>query len=48
MADSVSCDCGAMDQTMLHIVNDCHIRKFNGGIEGLNRLDEGLLNGLMA
>lgn len=43
MADSTSCDCGATDQTMLNIVNDFPIRKFRGGMEGLNRLDEGAI-----
>lgn len=47
MKDSTCCDCGEMDQTMLHIVNDCPIRKFVGGIEGLNRLDEGAVEWLL-
>lgn len=44
--DSTNCDCGATDQTMLHIVNDCPLRKFSGGIEGVNRLDEGAIEWL--
>lgn len=47
MKDSTCCDCGEIDQTMMHIVNDCPIRKFVGGIEGLNRLDEGAVEWLL-
>lgn len=47
MTDSTCCDCGAMDQTMSHIVNDCPIRKYREGIEGLNRLDEGAIEWLL-
>lgn len=47
MATSTSCDCGAADQTMWHIVNECPIRKFSGGIVGLNRLDEGAVEWLV-
>lgn len=38
--ETTNCDCGSIDLTMLHIVNDCPIRKFSGDIEGLHRLDE--------
>ena len=47
MANSTNCDCGDADQTMAHIVNDCPIRKFIGGIEALNRLDDGAIDWLM-
>jgi hypothetical protein len=30
------CDCGAEEQTMNHIVNDCPIRSFPGGLLALN------------
>ena len=47
MSDSNNCDCGAVDQTMHHIANECPNRKFSGGIEGLNRLDEGAIDWLL-
>lgn len=47
LVDNTRCDCGAIDQTMLHIVNDCPVRKFNGGIVALNRLDEGAIEWLL-
>ncbi len=46
LVSSARCDCGALNQTMSHIVNDCPIRKFSGGIEGLNRLDDGSIEWL--
>jgi hypothetical protein len=30
--DSGSCDCGHPQQTMDHIVNDCPLRSFDGGL----------------
>lgn len=35
-----SCDCGADIQTMEHIVTDCPLRCFPGGLAGLHSLDE--------
>lgn len=46
LANSPICDCGASDQTMSHIVNECPIRKFSGGIMGLNELVNGALEWL--
>jgi hypothetical protein len=34
--DSPVCDCGANQQTMSHIVNECPIRRFNGGLVELS------------
>lgn len=36
--DTPFCDCngGTIVQTMNHIVNDCPIRRFDGGIQQLN------------
>jgi hypothetical protein len=34
--DSPVCDCGADQQTMSHIVNECPIRRFNGGLVELS------------
>jgi hypothetical protein len=33
-----SCDCGADFQTMSHIVNDCPLRAFSGGLVGLTEV----------
>jgi hypothetical protein len=32
---SPACDCGAEEQTMRHIVDDCPLRLFAGGLTGL-------------
>ena len=32
------CDCGADEQTMHHIVNDCPLRSFPGGLVALNEV----------
>jgi hypothetical protein len=34
--DSPLCDCEAAQQTMSHIVNECPIRRFNGGLVELS------------
>jgi hypothetical protein len=34
--DSPVCDCGPDPQTMSHIVNECPIRRFNGGLVELS------------
>jgi hypothetical protein len=36
LRESSNCDCGADHQTMLHIVNECPIRSFPGGLSCLN------------
>jgi hypothetical protein len=36
--DSVSCDCGHPQQKMDHIVNDCPLRSFDGGLPILHEL----------
>ena len=35
-ADIPDCDCGAVQQTMQHIVNECPLRSFPGGLAVLN------------
>jgi Reverse transcriptase (RNA-dependent DNA polymerase) len=35
-ADSENCDCGHEQQTMEHIINDCPLRAFDGGLEVLH------------
>lgn len=34
------CDCGHPEQTIHHIVNDCPIRKFDGGLSEINELTD--------
>jgi hypothetical protein len=33
--ESPACDCGAEEQTMRHIVEDCPLRLFDDGLTGL-------------
>jgi len=35
--DDPSCDCGASEQTMMHIVNECPSRAFEGGLVMVNK-----------
>jgi hypothetical protein len=37
--ESPTCDCGANQQTMVHIVNECPIRLFSGGLLSLNEVN---------
>ena len=41
-----SCDCGVEAQTMKHIVNDCSLRAFSGGLEGLHKAGDTALEWL--
>ena len=41
-----SCDCGAELQTMNHVLNDCPLRAFSGGLEGLHMAGEAALEWL--
>lgn len=43
LLSSPVCDCGHNEQTMLHIVNDCHLRKFFGGLDELSGLSSDAL-----
>ena len=45
LTDSDLCDCGEV-QTMSHIVNTCHLTKFDGGLHELNRADADALEWL--
>ena len=38
LTDNDLCDCGEV-QTISHIVNTCHLTKFDGGLEALSRAD---------
>lgn len=35
LADSPSCDCGAPDQTIKHVMEECPLRKYNGPIKDI-------------
>jgi hypothetical protein len=37
--ETANCDCGAIQQTMQHIVNECLLRSFPGGLIQLNDVD---------
>lgn len=38
LKESPACECGAEDQTLSHIVNDCRLHSFPGGLRELNLL----------
>ena len=39
MTPTPACDCGASDQTAKHIIEECHMRKLDGGITRLAECD---------
>ena len=41
-----SCDCGVDMQSLNHVVNDCPLRSYSGGLVGLHALDEDALSWL--
>lgn len=40
LLDNPYCDCGPIDQRMLHIVNECALRAFDGGLQRLHLAKE--------
>jgi len=43
MTESPACDCGYPDQTIPHIVNDCSLRLFPGGIKAIHTVTDAAL-----
>ena len=41
LVDSAACDCGCNDQTMMHIVTSCSLRRFAGSLEELSNVETG-------
>ncbi|KAJ8351776.1 hypothetical protein SKAU_G00232520 [Synaphobranchus kaupii] len=43
MTESPACDCGYPDRTIPHIVNDCSLRLFHGGIKAIHTVTDAAL-----
>ena len=43
ITDPTCCDCGAPQQTMMHIVEDCPVTRFPSGLPALHLVDENAL-----
>ena len=43
MKESPACDCGDPDQTVLHVVQDCPLRRFPGGFEAIHETTDDAL-----